>query len=96
MSEDNTIGSPRSNNVMESANTHLAVMIEQYPEYKKRIVDLYDNDPAFRSLCSDYVLCLQYFQRIRTEVNEKRLSLDEYEEVKKDLESELRSYLSKK
>lgn len=79
--------------LMESSNLQLNILKEHFPQQKERIEFLYDNDPDFRTLCSDYILCLQFFQRIRGEVNEKKHSLEEYEEVKRELETEIRQYL---
>ena len=62
---------------------------------RTKIEDLYHDDPVFRTLCSDYIYCLDALERLRSEFSEKRHSVDEYEQVKQELEAELREYLTR-
>ena len=81
---------------METANAQLQLLKEHFPSQYKQIEFLYLNDAAFRGICSDYILCLQYSRKISSEMDEKKLSLEEYDQVKSDLESELLEYLRKR
>ena len=80
---------------VKSVEIHLKMLKDQFPMQETLIDDLYQQDAMFRSLCSDYVLCLQFLDKFKNEFSEKMVSMEEYEQLKKDLETELRSYLRK-
>ncbi len=80
---------------MKSVKDQLGILKNHFPLQEEKIEDLYQDDPVFRTLCSDYIYCLDALEKLRFEFSEKRNSVDEYEHVKKELETELREYLKK-
>jgi hypothetical protein len=80
---------------MKPVEVHLRMLKDQFPLRENVIEDLYQHDAIFRSLCSDYILCLQFLDKFKDEFSEKISSMEEYEQLKKELESELRNYLGK-
>jgi hypothetical protein len=78
---------------MESLNKQLSVIKKKFPQQSERIEELYETDEDFRMLCSDYFLCDQYLQKFKKEFGEKRLSLNEYENIRTELEKELQHFI---
>jgi hypothetical protein len=74
---------------MQSLNKQLDLIKEKFPQKKKRIEELYGENEDFRSLCSDYILCIQQLERFKTEFGEKQLSLKEFLVMQTELEREL-------
>jgi hypothetical protein len=67
---------------------------KKFPEQGERIENLFSANEDFRTLCSDYVLCLEYLQKFKKESEEKRLSVKEYKDVRTELENELSQFIS--
>ena len=80
---------------MKSVKDQLSILKGNFPTRETKIEDLYHEDPVFRALCSDYIYCLDALERLRSESSENRHSLDEYEQVKQELEAEMREYLKR-
>jgi hypothetical protein len=78
---------------MKSVRDQLGILKDNFPTQVNKIEDLYHDDPVFRTLCSDYIYCLEALEKLRHEFSEKMNSVGEYEQVKKELENELRDYL---
>ena len=78
---------------MKSVKDQLGILKDNFPTQETRIEDLYHDDPVFRTLCSDYIYCLDALEKLRNEFTEKMQSVGEYEQVKNELEEELRDYL---
>ena len=80
---------------MKSLRDQLGILKNHFPKQDDKIEDLYHDDPVFRSLCSDYIYCLDALEKLHTEFSEKKHTVDEYEHVKQELETELLDYLSR-
>ena len=80
---------------MKSVTDQLGILKNHFPLQEEKIENLYHVDPVFRTLCSDYIYCLDALEKLRFEFSEKMNSVDEYENVKQELEAELRDYLKK-
>ena len=78
---------------MESLNTQLSVVKKKFPQHSERIEELYEVDEDFRTLCADYFLCVQHLQKFKTEFNEKQHSIEEYKDIKDELEKELHDFI---
>jgi len=78
---------------MKSVKDQLGILKGYFPAQETRIEDLYHDDPVFRTLCSDYIYCLDALERLHSEFSENKHTIEEYEQVKKELEAELREYL---
>jgi hypothetical protein len=78
---------------MALVNSLLVAIKEKFPEQGERIEMLYGSSEDFRSLCSDYNLCLEYLQKFKKESDEKKLSINEYKNVRADLEDELSDFI---
>ena len=81
---------------MESLNKLLDLIKKRFPDQNERIEELFWSDEDFRALCSDYSLCVQHLQKFREEFGEKKLSLEEYMNVRVELENELSGFLINK
>ena len=80
---------------MRSVRDQIGILKDNFPSELSKIEDLYHDDPVFRTLCSDYIYCLEVLEKLRIEFSEKMHSVGEYEQVKQELEDELRDYLKK-
>ena len=78
---------------MESLNKQLHLIKQRFPDQNERIEDLFESNEDFRALCSDYFLCVQHLQKFKKEFGEKKLSIEEYKNVRAELEDELSSFL---
>lgn len=74
---------------MEAQNFQLQAVKERFPMQEKDIINLYYHDLEFRAICEDYYLCMFYLSKFRKETSETEQSVEEYEKMKQELESEL-------
>lgn len=74
---------------MEAKNFQLQAVKERFPAQERDITNLYYHDLEFRAICEDYYLCMFYLIKFRKETSETTQSVEEYEEIKRVLESEL-------
>ena len=77
---------------MKPVIDQINIVKDHFPLHKNKVEDLYHDDPVFRTLCSDYIYCLEYLEKLRIEFAEKMNSVGEYEQVKQDLEGDLNEY----
>ena len=77
---------------MKTVIDQINIVKDHFPLHKNKIEDLYHDDPVFRTLCNDYIYCLEYLEKLRIEFAEKMNSVGEYERVKQDLEGDLNEY----
>ena len=77
---------------MKSVIDQMNIVKDRFPLHKNKVEELYHGDPVFRTLCNDYIYCLEYLEKLRNEFAEKKNSLGEYEQVKQDLEGDLNEY----
>lgn len=78
---------------MESVHPELWLIMDKFPGQSSRINELYRTDADFKTLCSDYLLCLHSLQEYQDEITEKQNTIKEYEVIRKDLERELQDFL---
>ena len=74
---------------MNALQTELSLIKNRFPDHKSVIDYLYRNDTDFKSLCADLFLCTKMIQEFEMEIAEKQHALLEYQEIVKELESEL-------
>jgi len=77
---------------MKTVIDQINIVKDHFPLHKNKIEDLYHDDPVFRTLCNDYIYCLEYLEKLRIEFAEKMNSVGEYEQVKQDLEGDINEY----
>ena len=70
-------------------NNHLYTIMKKFPEQSERIEELYFINEDFRSLCSDYLLCIKQLHKFNEEAGEKKLAIEEYMNVRVVVEDEL-------
>jgi len=80
---------------MKSVRDQLGILKGNFPTQESRIEALYHDDPDFRALCSDYIYCLDALERLHSQYSQNKHAVDEYEQVKQELEAELREYLKR-
>ena len=78
---------------MESLDKQLNVIKKKFPEQGERIEALFEMDEDFRSLVSDYLLCINNLHKFKKEFGEKKLSVEEYRSVRTELENELFKFI---
>ena len=89
------IHSPVEHAVMVSVATEeLQVVKRKFPQQNERIEKLFRANEDFRSLCSDYFLCLKHLKKFKKETAKKKLSIEEYKDVLAALERELSYFMS--
>jgi hypothetical protein len=74
---------------MNSLQTELGLVKNRFPNHTSVIDELYRNDTDFKSLCADLFLCSKMMHEFELEIAEKQHALAEYQEIVKELESEL-------
>ena len=78
---------------MELRLIELSYVKEEYPQFSKRIDELYYRDTQFQSLCADYALCKKSLLSFQRQQLENQKTIKDYENVFEDLEKELLQYL---
>jgi hypothetical protein len=78
---------------MESVNEQLQLIKKRFPDQNERIEELFESNEDFRALCADYFLCIKHLHRFKKEFGEKKLSIEEYKNVREELEDELSHFL---
>jgi hypothetical protein len=81
---------------MDTINSQLEAIKERWPEQKDDILALYYKDAKFRAICDDYYLSLQYLNKFKKEFSEKLETIEEYEKILTELETELQDRIDKK
>jgi hypothetical protein len=71
----------------------LGLILRICPGFEIRVRQLYEQDDDFRSLCSDYFCCLRDLKKYKKLSEGERQSIEEYENVRNDLESEIFGFL---
>jgi hypothetical protein len=79
---------------MESLNEQLYLIKKKFPDQTDRIQELFESDEDFRALCLDYILCVEHLHRFKKEFGEKKLSIEEYRNVRHELEDEISHFIS--
>jgi hypothetical protein len=78
---------------MQSLNEQLYLIKKKFPDQNERIEALFESNEDFRALCSDYLLCVEHLHRFKKEFGEKKLSIEEYRNVRQELEDELTHFI---
>ena len=79
---------------MASEKEVLNTVIDRFPESCLQITELFSQSDYFRSICQDYVLCVQVIKNLdAARQMHKKGYKKEYEALLKDLEAELISKL---
>jgi hypothetical protein len=81
---------------MELLNMLLSTVKTKFPDESDRIDTLYVVDKDFRTLCSDYLSCIQHLQKLESDYSANQPSIEEYKEIKSDLEKELQVFIFNK
>jgi hypothetical protein len=74
-------------------NIGLNAILLRFPNDSERIQKLIKENDEFENLCSDYELCLVMLKEIGQETESSQSKLQEYREIKMELEHELLKYL---
>jgi len=70
-------------------------MLDRFPHHRTRIIELYDNNEDFRSLCNDYLQCSLTLLKLKKEVRYDIRMENQYRVLNLDLEREVVHYLTK-
>jgi hypothetical protein len=70
-------------------------MIQRFPDFRVRIIQLYENDENFKSLCEDYWLCTTLLEKQRNRIEADVELATEYEAICITLENDINQYLKK-
>jgi hypothetical protein len=71
----------------------LEILTNKFPDYPVKIVQLYNNDSIFRSLCDDYFLSVGLLIKLESDVEANTMLKIEYTSICGLLEQELNEYL---
>jgi|KBSMisStaDraftv2_1062788.scaffolds.fasta_scaffold537393_2 uncharacterized protein YdcH (DUF465 family) len=71
----------------------LKTILLRFPEYRERIIKQIRENAEFEDLCSDYELCVDMVKMLETETALRHSKLEEYLEIKIELELEVLRYL---
>ena len=81
---------------MELLNMLLNTVKTKFPKQSGRIESLYVANKDFRTLCSDYFSCIQHLQKLESDNSASQSSIEEYKEIKRELEKDLYGYIFSK
>ncbi len=73
----------------------LEAMIKKFPDFKVRIIQLYQNDENFKSLCEDYWLCTTQLAKHKSTIQINTHLEEEYDSMRSTLENDINEYLNK-
>lgn len=71
-------------------------ILSKFPEHRSGIIELYNTDEDFRSLCEDYLTSLEAMEEGRKILIKDREVEREYVQLNLDLEKEIFYFLEKK
>lgn len=70
-------------------------VLARFPEKVATVRRLYLRDERFRSVCEDYVLCVDSLRRFEDRYDAStRPEVTDFRQIQRELEHELRSYLT--
>jgi hypothetical protein len=81
---------------MISSDSARLFLVNKFPELNDKIDSLYDTNPAFRDLCSEYLLCIRRLNEYQKGFDENYHEVVEFANVRKDLENELQDFILNK
>ncbi len=64
-------------------------IVRIFPGFEKKIDFLFLSDENFRDLCLDHILCAAMVLKMKKELAENTVEIEEYEMIQKDLEQEI-------
>lgn len=73
----------------------LQILILKFPDSKAKIIQLYNNDANFKSLCEDYWLSTALYTKCKESINTDIVLEAEYDSMCLLLENEVTEYLKK-
>ena len=73
----------------------LNAILVKFPEFVEIMFKQYIEDENFKSLAADYQLCVDTLKGLENETSKNQAWIDEYKELKKELEQEALKYLIK-
>ncbi len=73
----------------------LQVMIQKFPDFRIRILQLYEHDENFKSLCEDYWLCTAMLEQQKKMTPADAALATEYSLICITLENDINQYLRK-
>ena len=74
-------------------NTKIEAILVRFPNYSEKITKQMEDNQDFESLCEDYGLCMNMLKALEKDAETKHARLEEYLEIKIELEQELLKYL---
>jgi hypothetical protein len=74
----------------------LRIIRDKFPGQDTRVGNLYDHNEEFQLLCVDYVASLEALKDFQENVHQQGRSIEEYKELIRQLEKDLREYLKAK
>ncbi len=81
---------------MPSTTTTTASVLERFPDDWHVIVELCRENEDFRELCDHYTECAAVLVRLRTATDPDSRQLEEYRDLTKELEQEIRETVDAK
>ena len=77
---------------MSGADNVLETIVWEFPEYKKKITELYNESSNFIEICEDYVLCQESIKKLEImNPTSKEKEIIELKSVRTELREELLS-----
>jgi hypothetical protein len=64
-------------------------ILEKFPEYRNRIITLYDDDDDFKTLCEDYLVSMQGIEECKLNFIKDKGLESEFLEICLELEKEI-------
>jgi hypothetical protein len=73
----------------------LICMVDRFPVLKDKILSLFERDEEFQALCYDYFLCVTSMDRWERSMQNDKMFIQEYGDLKSTLEDDLIKFIQK-
>ena len=73
----------------------LQMMIHKFPDFRIRIIQLYEHDENFKSLCEDYWLCTDLLEKQKNMKSANATLTTEYSLICTTLENDINQFLKR-
>lgn len=81
---------------VKPSSTNLVILKSKFPDHALNIEKLYIENSDFRALSEDYFLCMEFTQKLKSDMVEDRFRLNEFQHLQEELERELLDYIKKR
>lgn len=80
-------------NLSKVMQKELSIILEKFPEFRRKILELFEKNEDFKSLCEDYWKCKKVISKTREHLLEDTQMENQYVQMSADLEQDVLRFL---